>query len=703
MNPEERIATWRTRCLERKATNRAWRSTATRLIDAESLRRSEGLPWQIRRGQLVRARFEAADFAIDDVEFLIGRMAPDAPTDEQTLAAADDYLATFGPNPGQTGHCELDLSRLFELGVDGLLNLVRERRGSTSGDAADVHQSFIDVLKGFSTMIERAANVADSAKSAAGTERQAELDMIVESCRHIAHKPPKTFRDAVQLLWLTIMATMYGDGVGLVVPGRIDQSPHPFYQRDLDSGIMDQEGSLLLLESLYLQINEFVPNGLAMSVMVGGRDENGNDLTNPLSHLCLEALRRTRLVYPTVGVCWHEGTPESLTKLAVELIAEGLSTPAFFNDEVIQRGLRMYGATPSEACRYINSTCVEITPIGSSNVWVASPYFSLCEVLIEEIDEQVENHREASNFDDFLHRYHHRLGERITTAVETINGNRRLRRLHGRKPFQSLFTNDCLERGRDIDDGGARHNWVECSFVGMANLADSLMVIKSEIFDSENLTLDEMKAILDVDFEGFQSERTRFLERPKYGNDEPDVDDLLRRTADFIRGECAKHRVAPDGSPFIPGAFCWIMHERLGSTCGATPDGRRRGQPFADGGGPAQGRETRGPTAAIKSTTSWDHAFLIGGLAYNMKFNSSLFKGPEATNRLRDLIVTFLRLGGFETQINVVDHETLRRAEANPENYRDLVVRVGGYTDYFTRLSPEMRREVMARTEFGIV
>ena len=160
-------------------------------------------------------------------------------------------------------------------------------------------------------------------------------------------------------------------------------------------------------------------------------------------------------------------------------------------------------------------------------------------------------------------------------------------------------------------------------------------------------------------------------------------------------------RMLLDGRPFVPGAFCWIQHERLGRECGATPDGRKAGFPFADGGGPAQGREKHGPTSAILSTTCWDHAPLIGGLAYNLKFGKSLFATPEARERLRDLLLTYLRRGGFETQVNVVDAETLRRAQREPEAYRDLVVRIGGYTDYFARLSPQMQSEIIARTEFA--
>ncbi|MCP4644554.1 MAG: hypothetical protein GY851_29185, partial [bacterium] len=410
---------------------------------------------------------------------------------------------------------------------------------------------------------------------------------------------------------------------------------------------------------------------------------------------------RTGLIYPTVGVCWHEGTPVDLTDLAVELIGNGYTTPAFFGDETIQQGLRAYGVPDNEACYYINSTCVEITPCQSSNVWVASPYFSTCGLLLEEIDAIVESGKAPADFATFQKRYYARLADRVARAAEVHNADRETRRRFGRKPLQSVFTLDCIERGRDIDDGGALYNWVECSFVGLANLADSLYVIRQEVFEQQQVSFAELKALLDTDFNGNEGIRRRFFDgHPKYGQNNADVDALFAQSVAVAQNECAKHRIDPDDSHFVPGAFCWIMHEQLGTACGATPDGRRAGFPFADGCGPAQGREKLGPTAAVLSTTSWDHSPMIGGLAFNMKFNSGLFASDQGFAALRDLVITYLKRGGFETQVNVVDVETLKEARAHPDNYRDLVVRIGGYCDYFTRLNPEMQDEIILRTEY---
>jgi pyruvate-formate lyase len=684
------------------------------LVDAAALRSSEGQPWPLRCGLRSHRRLAALAMAVDEHDLLAGRPVANpawlpvkagGQVPDRDFDAALAYLQTLGPTPGQTGHCEPDVSGIFAVGVGGLRQSIRNRRLTAPAAQAATLDAFLEALDGFSAMILNAAATAEAAAATAATGRRRELAAMAAACRRVSQEAPQTFHEAIQLLWFVLLGVSHADQAGLVVPGHMDRTLAPFYERDRAAGVLSDEQALEWVESLYFLINDYVQDGLAMSVMVGGRDADGRDTTNTLSHICLEALRRTRLVYPTVGVCWHPGTPEALTDRAVNLIAEGYPTPAFFGDETIQQGLRTYGVPPAESNLYINSTCVEITPSGGSNVWVASPYFSTCRILLDELAAQAGRGTEAAaTFTAFLDAYLQRLRGKIVTAVSEQNHCRELRQRYGGKPLQSVFTRDCIARARDIDDGGALYNWVECSFVGLANLADSLYVIREEVYGRRTLTLAGLHALLAADFAGHEAERLRFgNEYPKYGNGYETVDALVDQVVRVIRDECARHRMRPDDSPFVPGAFCWIMHERLGAECGATPDGRRAGLPFADGGGPAQGRERKGPTAAILSTTSWDHAPLIGGVAFNMKFSRSLFQTPEAVRRLRDLVVTFLQRGGFEVQINMVDHETLRRARAHPDPYRDLVVRIGGYTDYFTRLSPAMQDEVMLRTEFDAV
>jgi formate C-acetyltransferase len=702
LNRDPRILTLRARCRERKQHTIPMDGDP-RLL-AAALRATDGMSdWTLRRGKLTRYLLENLPLDLDDAELLLGRLAADRPEWKVKRAAALEYIQHEHPTvytPGQTGHCQLDLSRLMDLGIDGLLADIHSRAAGNA-DSAAVYHSFADALAGLSGLCTNAAALAEASRATVAPERQYELAQMAAACRHVAHLPPATFREALQLTWLAILGCHFADRAWLVSPGRLDRFLWPYYQADIHSGVLDPSQALTLLESLYLLLNEDIPDGLAVAVMVGGRDTAGNDVTNPLSYLCLEAARRVRMIYPTVGVCWHAGTPQSLTDLAIDLVTLGFANPAFFGDDTIQRGLAALGVPPEEACAYINSTCVEITPCGASNVWVASPYFSLCQILLDEMAASAES-GEAETFDEFLTSYRRRLSAHIAAAVDEQNSARRERQLHGGKPLQSVFTRDCLSRGLDIDSGGARYNWVECSFVGLANLCDSLYVIQEEVYNQGRRTLAGLNELLRSDFAGAERERQRFLKtHPKYGNNCAAVDGLVGEMVAYIRSECARYRMQPDDSPFVPGTFCWIMHERLGRECGATPDGRKAGFPFADGCGGAQGREISGPTAAALSVTSWDASAMIGGAAFNMKFPASLFSTAEAGRGLRELVLTFLRRGGFETQVNVVDARTLRAAQQDPDSFRDLIVRIGGYSDYFTRLSPEMQAEVILRTEYG--
>lgn len=692
----DRIATLRFRCLSRK--NRALSILTPWMV--ELLRQTEGiLPWPIRRGTITKHLLERLEFELDDLELLIGRIKLPK-FSQQELERAERSLQDFELPGGQRGHCELDRTDLLTIGIAGIHQRILKLRSTAGPDEAAYHTSFLLALEGLQARILNAATTAESAMGLAQGIRRAELERIAVACKHIAYHPPRNFFEGLQLFWLVDSSGMW-DGSWLLVPGHLDRTLWPLYQNDIAEGKITPELALELLECLYLLLNEDVPDGLAMSIMVGGRDVAGNDATNELSYLCLEALRRTRLIYPTVGVCWHEQTPPALTALAIDLVTKGYPTPAFFNDDVIQKGLYALNVPPELACNYINSTCVEITPAGSSGVWVASPYFNLCQLLLDEIDHQAKSDAPANTFDNFLNCFSSRLGVAIEEAADCQNKIRTHRANRGGMPLQSCFTRDCIKRGRDVDSGGALYNWVECSFVGLANLADSLQAIRNELYNKMNITFASLKQSLDSDFKDDESLRLRLLNgSAKYGNDCQEVDALVAQVAKSFQDHCRRQKMLPDDSAFVPGSFCWVMHERLGRETGATPDGRKAGFPFADGGGPAQGRERLGPTAAILSTTSWDHSPMIGGLAYNMKFNAALFGSPSAAKRLGDLVVTFLRRGGFETQINVVDHKILLAAKANPEQYRDLAVRVGGYVDYFTRLSPQMQEEVLLRTEF---
>ena len=630
---------------------------------------------ELRWGWLCRAKLRSLAFEYDPREGLVGRLKRPEPRDPAEAEVARRWCEeNFPRGGGQTGHCEPFYDELFALGIDGLRQRI-ERLEPTPA-----RRSFLPALEGLTLLIEAAARAAEAGGNAE----------LAADCRAVAHRPPESFRQALNLMLLVMLGIQFGDNAALVGPGRLDRRLWRFYERDCAAGKLTRDEARELLGCLYLQINDSCHRGLAFAVMAGG-----DDTVNELSYLSFEALRISRLIYPGVGLCVNERTPDDLLLLAVDLVAEGSPCPAFFNDRVIRRGLERCGVPPEESANYINSTCVEITPCGASNVWVASPYYNLSEALLQAM---AEDPADFAALEEGLRR---QLAERIREGVAVENANRQFRQQHTRRPLQSVFTRDCIERGRDLEDGGARYNWVECSFVGLANCVDALYVIREEVYRRHERTLAELRELLAADFAGHPELQQKFLNAyPKYGTGDPRVDSLIPPLLDFLKQECARYAMLPDGSPYLPGTFCWEMHQRLGSVTGATADGRRAGFPFADGAGPAQGREKAGPTAAVRSVTSWDHSALIGGSAFNMRYPKRLLATPENRRKLAALIRVFIERGGFQTQINVADRETLRRAQEHPEEYNDLVVRIGGYTDYFTRLSPGMQQELLLRTDY---
>jgi len=516
------------------------------VTDAEILRNlSDVSSQQLKAGMLTRERLGTLRFQIDDYELLAGRISSCKHTQEEIIKA-DKFLKTIPSSGGQSGHCALYLEELFDIGIGGLINKISTLMTESEGERSKTYQSFIYALQGLQQMIANAVKPVEDALVSASKERSCELEKIIESCRRIENEPPEKFRDAIQLVWFLVIGTMVGDSIGYVCPGMLDRH----FARFIEKSRNFKDEALEIVEAYYFLINDFTPSGGASAIMIGGIDGDGNDVTNELSYLSLEALRRTDLVYPTVGICWHENIPDNLINSALELISKGYTTPAFFGDKVIRQGLMQYGVPESEACDYQNSTCVEITPYGASNVWVASPYFSLCGILMEKIAENAE----YVSYNDFIADYFNLLGKKIAQAVRCQNELRERRRCYNRNPLQSVFTNDCIANGRDIDDGGARYNWVECSFVGLANLVDSLKVIKEEVYSSGEYTLSELKEILDSDFADNESLRQKFLNlHSKYGLNDSSVDSEIIRLMDFITTECSKYKMLPDDSHFIPG------------------------------------------------------------------------------------------------------------------------------------------------------
>lgn len=655
--------------------------------------------WLIWRARRTAAKLKSLPIDLLDGERIVGRplLWDLTPEEQGPFGEACKVLESVPPFPGgDAGHFHPDFAKLFRVGIGGILDEIDARRQATADpDKRAFYDACEIALRGFSDYI---LAVAAACEAKAQTDGPRWL-VLAGICRSVASRPPSAFHEAIELMFLTIIAAWFGEDHALSNPGRMDQTLRPFYEADLAAGRITREEAFELICCLYIQMNMILFPGAAISVLVGGRDRDGSDVTNDLTYLCLEARAATRLVYPTVGLAWHEGTPRELTDFSCEMIATGIGDPAFFNDELICAGLMDLGVMEADSRDYMNSTCVEIKPVGASNIWVTQPYFNCPDAILHAMDVVADgSEQEPADFEGFSALVRQRLAGQVREAAENADRAWKGRAEHGGFPLASCVISDCLERGLDFDRGGARYNWVENSFVGLANLVDGMMAVKKLVFDSGKLSLLKFREILKADFAGHEELRQQIINKlPRYGTDNSEADALAVEWADFIQETSMSNTVG--GSPYVPGFFCWIMHGEFGARMGATPDGRKSGVALADGAGAAQGREAAGPTASILSTTKWNHRGAIGGLVHNLRLSENSLRTQADLAALRALIETYLRRGGFEIQVNVVGADILRDAQAHPENYADLLVRVAGYSDYFTHLGPVLQEELIARTE----
>lgn len=602
---------------------------------------------------------------------------------------------------GQDSHMSIDYDLVLNEGLNGIIAKIDKYLENCTEDKVDFYNSCKKCLQAVIVHSENYAKAAfELAQTTENAERRAELLSLAEICKKVPANPAESFHEAVQSAHFITYALSVNPlriaSRQQFQLGHIDRYLLPFYLKDIESGKLTREYAQLLLDCLGVQINHRVPNGLSSGYMVGGRDENGNIVANDLTLMGMQVIDDVKLVYPAVGLCWTEGMDNKYLEKACEILSHGRSHPAIFNDDIIVKGLLSYGVPEAQARNYIHSTCVEITPCAASNVWVASPYTNMAQLLLDCLD------REYNCFDELLAAVFEKLDEKIKTNFKQENRNRELRAKLNFNPLLSCVVNDCLERGLDIERGGALYNWIMPSFVGMANLVDSLYALNKIIFEEKEMSIKELKEMLDRNFDGDELFRQKLLNKiAKYGNDVDDIDRYFELFTKHLVSECKKYEGVHTNAKLIPSVFCWIMHECFGRETGATPDGRLAGFPLGDGSGPCQGREMNGPTASVISSTKWEHYELIGGVAVNMKFSKKSL-GEDSLLTMRNIIETYLRRGGFEMQINVIDKETLEKARKNPEEYRDLVVRIGGYSDYFVKLSENMQAEVILRTEHNI-
>ena len=433
----------------------------------------------------------------------------------------------------------------------------------------------------------------------------------------------------------------------------------------------------------------------ACGFIVGGRDENGSLVENDLTYMFLTALDHLKLPDPNGALAVSRDTSDALLEYCAEVLSHGTTHPAFYNDDVIIDSLvKNYGVSPADAVNYIHSTCAEISVIGRSKSHTTPFHIDLPRYLVS-----VASERDFATFDELYERYLSALKESLaesalTYAVRVMEGAR-----IGNEAMRiCALIDDCLARGKSIYEGGERYMFEQPIFIGFSTVVDSLTAIRELVYSEKKLTLPEFVRIVDEDFSGNEPLRQYIINKlPHYGNDDPLPDGIAARLAGSLQDLFGKNVVLWDR--MMPGTFSYINHARVGEKMGATFDGRHAGTSYSDGCSAVQGRDVNGPTAMLLSLTSWDQSALLGGMVVNIKFGKDNLDGRKREN-FSTLVRAFMERGGIELQVNVVDRATLEDARVHPEAHRDLIVRIGGYSDYFTRLSPVLQQEIIDRTEY---
>ncbi|WP_447876554.1 formate C-acetyltransferase [Serratia fonticola] len=635
-------------------------------------------------------------------DFINGQMSEEVKTATQT-----QIFSVNQTDKGQ-GHIIIDYPRLLNNGLDSLL---AELQSHAQQPDNAFYAAALLLLQASQRHILRYASLArQMAEQCSDETRRAELLRIAEISSHNAHHKPQDFYQACQLFWYMNIILQYESNASSLSLGRFDQYMLPFYQASLNQG---QDPAFLkeLLESLWVKCNDIVllrstssaryfagfPTGY--TILLGGLTETGRSAVNVLSFLCLDAYQNIRLPQPNLGVRVNEFIDRPFLLKTAETIRLGTGIPQIFNDEVVVPAFLNRGVSLEDARDYAVVGCVELSIPGRTYGLHDIAMFNLLKVMELTL---LDNEGNASlTYPQLLDHIREKIRHYVRLMAEGSNICDIGHRDWAPVPLLSSFIDDCLQHGKDITEGGARYNFSGVQGIGIANLSDSLFALKGLVFDQQRLSFDELLATLKANFATPEGEkiRARLINRfDKYGNDIDEVDlisaDLLR----FYCKEVEQYR-NPRGGQFTPGSYTVSAHVPLGAVVGATPDGRYAGEQLADGGlSPMLGQDGQGPTAVLKSVSKLDNYLLSNGTLLNVKFTPSTLEGQQGLNKLADFLGAFTKLKLQHVQFNVVNAETLKEAQARPQDFAGLVVRVAGYSAFFVELSKEIQDDIIRRT-----
>ena len=676
------------------------------------------------------------------------------------------------------GHVTVKYWEVLETGFEGIMEKARkELDGCSVGDGNYARKShFLEaVILSCKAVIDYAGRYAKLAQEMAAQTsdpiRKQELFVIAENCSRVPAKGAQNFYEACQSFWFVQQLLQMESSGHSISPGRFDQYMYPYYKKDMEAGTITREFAQELMDCIWVKLNDlnkcrdaasaegFAGYSLFQNLIAGGQNKEGEDVTNDLSVMCIQASMHVHLPAPSLSVRVWNGSPHEFLIKAAELTRTGIGLPAYYNDEVIIPALQNRGLSLEDAREYNIIGCVEPQKAGKTEGWHDAAFFNMCRPLElvfsngmdkgEMVGIPTGDVTQMKTFDEFFDAYKKQMEYCISLLVNADNA---IDVAHAERcplPFLSCMIDDCLKEGKSVQEGGAVYNFTGPQGFGIANMADGLFAIRKLVYEDKKVSMKELKEALawnydkgldaqsagdmtemimkamqkagrNVDastaegllktFMGMkpgEQKTQRFKEIhdmidevPKFGNDIPEVDYFAREVAYTYSKPLQKYN-NPRGGKFQAGLYPVSANVPLGGQTGATPDGRYAHTPVADGVSPSAGKDVKGPTAAATSVSRLDHFIVSNGTLFNQKFHPSALSGREGLEKFVALIRGYFDQKGMHMQFNVVDRQTLLDAQEHPEKYKHLVVRVAGYSALFTTLSRSLQDDIIRRTEQG--
>lgn len=618
------------------------------------------------------------------------------------------------------GHICPDVALWLSKGPAGLKEEAQKHLATCDEAHREFYECMIITLEGAMTFMRRYHDMIMASNP------DETLKKVANNCLHLSQRPAESFHEALQSLWFLFVILQMESNASSFSPGRADRYLYRYYEKDINAGILTKEEALELIECLYLKFNQivymrnqnsakyFAGFPIGFNIAVGGVDENGQDTYNALSLLFLDAQYDLGLPQPNLSVRLNKHSSRTLIQKAIDVVARGSGMPQFFNDEAVMKTMvEELGVDLQDAYDYAIVGCVELTTQGNNLGWSDAAMFNFNKALELTLNHGIDlltgekmgpdygGLDTYKTYQDLEHAFSSMIDYYIDQMMKAEEVVEAAHQKYLPTAFLSCVINDCMDKGIDVTAGGAKYNLAGIQMIQVANLADSLAVLKDLVYDKKKIAPQEMLAALQANFEGYEIIHTMVEHKvPKYGNDVAWVDNLGEQWCHYFREKLRAYR-NPRGGLYHTGMYTVSAHVPMGENVGASPDGRKAREPLADGGLSAvYGRDLKGPTALLKSVSRMDNNLTTNGGLLNMKFLPSFFATQAGRDNFERFLRVFVDLEIPHIQFNVVNREDLLDAKIHPERHRSLTIRVAGYTAYFVELAGKLQDEIIARTSY---